>query len=119
MKKIYRLVIFCLGLSVQVFAGTFTVINQTDIRLRITWKSNSLGPGRKLGIFEIAPGARCNSCLETYKNNCVHYLLAESIDKKYKAWSKQFCNDSRIIITSNKNKLAISIEPINLSGVSI
>jgi|GEM_PF-5937074 len=124
MKKIYGILI----LFTQIDAVVFNIVNQTDQVMRITWKSNGLGSESKSGAFDLPPGATCDSCLQTYNGNCLHYLFAQTLDKSYKAQSKNFCKNSKIIISwentkswftkKDIKKLKITLEKL-LSGESI
>ncbi|MBY0110106.1 MAG: hypothetical protein K2X90_03285 [Candidatus Babeliaceae bacterium] len=121
MKKLFILSV--VALFAQKLSGkNFQIFNDTAFPLRILWKSNGLGPETRSGKFVLQPGNMCAACIETFDENCVHILYAQTVDGKYKARSKPFCKDSNIIISLQDaknwkdyffNKLTIKIEDIS------
>lgn len=125
MKKFFILSIIVF-LTPKLACKDFQIINNTKFPLQILWKSNGLGSESRSGKFALQPGKICAACIETYDNNCVHILYAQTPDGKYKARSKPFCKDSEIIISLKKienwlvnyAKLDIEVNPLTLINPS-
>ncbi len=108
-------------------AKDFQIINNSPLAVKILWKSHGLGPETRSGEFILQPGRICLACIESYNENCIHILHVQSLDGKYKTWSKPFCKDSEIIINlkdaeswkgSFIKKLTVEIKDINVGAKS-
>ncbi len=120
-KAIYTSILFCI--MAGAYSKNFNIVNDTDLPLRITWKSNGLASESKSGVFDLLPGGHCTGCIETHHDNCVHILFIEAFDpinsqRKYKIRSKPFCDASTITISLDK-RLKITFEKLEAPQESL
>lgn len=123
-KSIFLLFIGFIIFSLE--AKKFKIVNNTDVPLKIFWKSDALQHEMRSNNSVLQPGEVGQG--ETFEKNCVQFFSAQTEDGRYRVRIKPFCKNSKltidfkdvksILVRTPAKKLVITIEELSPEEVT-